>query len=134
MKNYNLILVYDKDKENILMCKRKKEPYKGKYNFVGGKIEPNEKDIDSAYRELKEETGIDKEKIKLKPLMNFEYSTQDMSLKVFAGKLNENVKLVEELNELKWINKNSNFYDLNEFAGEGNIWHIIHHANNYLDI
>ena len=39
MKKLNVILVYDKDESKILMCKRKKEPYKGKYNLVGGKVE-----------------------------------------------------------------------------------------------
>lgn len=39
MKELNIILAYDKNKENILMCKRVKEPYKGKFNLVGGKIE-----------------------------------------------------------------------------------------------
>ena len=134
MKRYNLILVYDKNKENILMCKRVKEPYKGMYNLVGGKIEENETDIDSAYRELKEETGITSDNIKLKPLINFEYPIQDREMKVFVGRLDRDVELVEEVNKLEWVSKDSDFHNLNEYAGEGNIWHMIHHANNYLDI
>ena len=39
MKKLNVILVYNKQKDKILMCKREKEPYKGKYNLVGGKAE-----------------------------------------------------------------------------------------------
>lgn len=134
MKEYNLILVYDKNKEKVLMCKREKEPFKGMLNLVGGKQEPNETDIESAYRELKEETGISKDDIELKHLMNFEYLIQDRMLKVFMGKLNEDVKLVEEINKLEWVDKNSDFYDMNKFAGEGNIWTMIHHADNYIDI
>ena len=40
------------------MCKRLKEPYKGKFNLVGGKLENSENEYDAAYRELNEETGI----------------------------------------------------------------------------
>ena len=36
MKKLNVILVYDKDDKNILMCRRTKESYKGKYNLVKG--------------------------------------------------------------------------------------------------
>ena len=41
MKKSNVILVYDENKEKILMCKRKKNPYKGLLNLVGGKVEKN---------------------------------------------------------------------------------------------
>ena len=34
MKKLNVIAVYSKDEKKILMCKRLKEPYKGKFNLV----------------------------------------------------------------------------------------------------
>lgn len=49
---FNIIAVFDKDCENILMCKRRKNPYKGLYNLVGGKIENGEDGLSAAYREL----------------------------------------------------------------------------------
>ncbi len=39
MKRMNVIAVFNKDLTKTLMCKRRKEPYKNLYNFVGGKIE-----------------------------------------------------------------------------------------------
>ena len=39
MKQYNVIVIFDKSMKKILMCKRTKEPYIGMYNLVGGKIE-----------------------------------------------------------------------------------------------
>lgn len=39
MKKLNAIIVYDENEENLLMCKREKEPYKGLYNLVGGKLD-----------------------------------------------------------------------------------------------
>ena len=65
MRKLNLILVYNKDEDKILMCKREKEPYKGKFNLVGGKLEENENELEAAYRELEEETGITNKEIKL---------------------------------------------------------------------
>ena len=41
MKQYNVIVIFDKNMSNTLMCKRTKEPYIGMYNLVGGKIERN---------------------------------------------------------------------------------------------
>ena len=63
MQGYNAILVYDSTEENLLFCYRIKEPYKGKYNFVGGKIEEDEDGTAAAYRELYEETGISEKDI-----------------------------------------------------------------------
>ena len=39
MKKMNVIEIFDKNLEKILMCKRTKEPYMGMYNLVGGRIE-----------------------------------------------------------------------------------------------
>ena len=54
MKKLNIILVYNKKANQILMCKREKEPYKWKFNLVGGKLEENEDSLSGAYRELEE--------------------------------------------------------------------------------
>ena len=125
MKKLNVILVYNKEQDKILMCKREKKPYKGKYNLVGGKVELGEDILSSAYRELQEETGITKSDIKLAHLMNFEYMIDNFELEVFAGRLNKEIKLVEEVNKLYWIDKSENFFDYEKYAGEGNIGHII---------
>ena len=57
-RRYNIIMIYNVDCTKILFCKRVKDPYKGKYNFPGGKVEIGENDFQAAYRELYEETGI----------------------------------------------------------------------------
>ena len=133
MKKLNVILVYNKDENKILMCKREKEPYKGKLNLVGGKVEKGESELEAAYRELNEETGIKRNEINLTHIMNFQYNMQDMELEVFAGKLNKEVNLIEELNKLYWIEKNENFFDIDKFAGEGNIGHMVQQVEIYKD-
>ena len=131
MKKLNVIIVFNNKEDKILMCKRTKEPYKGKLNLVGGKVEKDEDELHAAYRELEEETGITKNDIILMNLMNFEYKMSDMELEVYAGKLNKDVKLVEEINKLIWVNKNDNFFDVEKYAGEGNIGHMLKQVEIY---
>ena len=131
MKKLNLILVLNKEETKILMCKREKEPYKGQYNLVGGKVEENEDELDAAYRELQEETGITNKDILLTNIMNFQYKVLDKEWEIYMGKLNKDVELIEEINKLYWIDKNSNFFDTNKLAGEGIIGHIIEQIKTY---
>lgn len=131
MRRYNLIVVYDQNEQKLLMCKRKKEPYKDMLNFVGGKIEPGETDEEAAYRELFEETGISSDNIVLTHIMNFIYHLSENELDVYAGKLKASVSLREEENKLFWIDRSENFCDMTRFAGECNIEHILKQVDYY---
>ena len=55
-RKMNLIVVFNMDLKKVLFCIRAKEPYKGLYNFVGGKVEEDETNDEAAYRELYEKT------------------------------------------------------------------------------
>ena len=125
MKKMNVIAIFDKNKNKVLMCKRAKEPYKGMYNLVGGKIEKENDGLNEAYRELKEETNIGKSDVKLIHFMNISYVKWDEELEVYYGILNKNVELVEEVNKIEWVPVNDDFFNMNKYAGEGNIGHII---------
>ena len=125
MKKYNIIVVFDKEQKNTLMCKRTKNPYIGMYNFVGGKIEKENDGLNKAHRELIEETGISKDDIKLNKFMNIDYTAFNYVLEVYYGILNKDVELVEEVNKLEWVSLNDNFFDMSKYAGEGNIGHIL---------
>ena len=125
MKQYNVIVIFNKKINKTLMCKRTKEPYMGMYNLVGGKIEKENDGLNEAYRELFEETNISKNDVELKHFMNIEYVSFNKLLEVYYGILNKEVKLVEEVNKLEWVDINDNFFDMTRYAGEGNIGHII---------
>ena len=125
MKKMNVIVVFDKNLEKTLMCKRTKEPYIGMYNLVGGKIEKENDGLNEAYRELEEETNIKKKDIDLIHFMNLSYTKWDKELEVYYGILKNEVELIEEVNKLEWVNINDNFFDMNKYAGEGNIGLII---------
>lgn len=128
MKHLNCSVVFNQHKDKVLFCKRKKEPYKGLYNFVGGKVEPGEQSFDAAYRELQEETGIERANICLFKLMDFTYYVQGIVLEIYVGQLQEDVVLVEEVNPLEWLPLTENFADSYRFAGDQNIAHIINMA------
>ena len=125
MKKYNVIVIFDKTEKKLLMCKRAKDPFKGKYNFVGGKVEQNETEDEAAYRELYEETGISKKDINITRVLDFKYYLMNMELEVYCGKINKDIILKGEINKLYWIDRSENFCDSEKFAGETNIEHII---------
>lgn len=127
-KHYNCIVVFDRDKSHVLFCKRVKDPYKGQYNFVGGKLEPGEHSAHAAYRELEEETGIGRQEIELFHLMDMTYYYQQYVLEIYVGQLHSAVNLVEEANPLEWLSLYENFVDPEKFAGDQNIAHIINVA------
>ena len=127
-KVMNCIVVFNKDKDKVLFCKRKKEPFKDRLNFVGGKVEPGETSEAAAYRELQEETGITRRQIRLFRLMDLTYYYQDFILEIYVGRLNEDVVLKEETNPLLWLPLDEDYTDRERFAGEQNIAHIINIA------
>ncbi|WP_102272110.1 NUDIX hydrolase [Cytobacillus massiliigabonensis] len=130
MQGYNVLMVYNKDMDMLLMCERLKNPYKGLSNLVGGKIERGESGIDAAYRELLEETSISKEDIILHHLMDFKYYLQDCYVEVYVGRLKREVAVSGDENILYWSDLNNNFFDLSLYGGEGNIGHMIEQVNN----
>ncbi len=125
MKNMNIIAVLDHTGEKMLMCRRRKNPYKGLLNLVGGKIEPGEDGIDAAYRELYEETGISREHISLIHYADFTYYTYAVHLEVYFGRLLAPFEVYGDENELLWADIHEDFFDMTRFAGEGNIGHIV---------
>ncbi|SHG64327.1 NUDIX hydrolase [Ornithinibacillus halophilus] len=129
MQGYNVLMVYNKDMDKLLMCERLKNPYKGLRNLVGGKIENGEMGIEAAYRELREETNISKEDIKLHHLMDFKYNFHDYYVEVYVGRLKQDVSVSGDENILYWSDLNNNFFDMSLYAGEGNIGHMIEQVN-----
>ena len=131
MKRYNVIAVYSPDETKLLMCRRAKNPYKGMLNFVGGKIEDGETDDAAAYRELREETGITADLIRLTHVMDFIYYHTDIVLMLYAGRLRSDVQLTEEANQLLWVDRTEDFCYVNRFAGDCNIEHMLRQIEFY---
>lgn len=132
MKHVNLILIFDNKRENVLMCHRQSNPYKGLYNFVGGKKEDCESLDEAAYRELLEETNITKNDVTLRHMMNYQYILDNLEMNIYYGILKHPVKLIEEKHPLRWFPMNTNFMD-SIFAGDGNTYHMVKLAQYYMN-
>ena len=131
MQGYNCIMIYSADGSRILFCKRLSDPYEGKFNLVGGKIEKGEDHFDAAYRELFEETGIGSGDVELFHMMDFTYYNQGCYVEVYAGTLKRDVDLVSEKHPLVWLSADEDFFDEERFAGEGNIGHMVLQVRDY---
>lgn len=132
MRKLNLIVVFNKTLDKVLFCIRAKEPYKGLYNFVGGKVEKGEPNDRAAYRELYEETGISNNDIELDHFMDLNYFKYKNNLQVYYGILKHEVNLIEEKNKLEWVTINEELLNNEKFAGNYNIPHIIRQIQVYL--
>ena len=125
MTGLNVCAVFSPDRSKLLMCLRRRDPYKGKYNMPGGHIEPGEEPLEAAYRELWEETSITRDDVELEHFMDFVYHRHDMRIEVYSGVLKHEVEVHGAENDLYWISLNENFFDVTKFAGDGNIGHIL---------
>lgn len=132
MRKLNLIVVFNKNLNKVLFCIRAKDPYKGLYNFVGGKVEDDESNDDAAYRELFEETGISGNDIELDHFMDLNYFKYGNNIQVYYGILKHKVNLIEEKNKLEWVVISDELLNNEKFAGNYNIPHIIRQIQVYL--
>lgn len=136
MKRYNIVMLVDEKGENVLMCHRRKPPYQGLYNLVGGKAEPGEDGLHAAYRELREETGVTAADAALYHLATFSYPTGGAGLPAYelmayVGRLRRQVEISGEENPLLWMPLTENFFDLHKYAGEGSIGHVVESVRAY---
>lgn len=136
MLRLNVIMLISADGENMLMCRRLKNPYKGLDNFVGGKAEPGEDGLHAAYRELREETGVTAADVTLHHLSTFAYHSggaglPPYELAAYVGRLRREVTVGGEENPLRWAPLTENFFDLTRFAGDGSVGHIVESVRRY---
>lgn len=132
-----LIIIYSEDLSRTLLCRRVKNPYKNRWNGVGGKQEKGESPHDCARRELKEETGIDTH---LSHIMNLQYTihshTSPARLSVFVGVTSqETPEQTDNGSELRWFQTDditNRRTDDNELAGDGNLPYIVSYGREHL--
>ncbi|KAI3407058.2 hypothetical protein KGF56_000146 [Candida oxycetoniae] len=87
--SYTLGFVRCKENNKVLLLNREKAPWMGKWNGIGGKIEPNETSMESMRREAIEETGLDLPNFKSRGILTWEIHVTKDKPRVFKD-TNEN--------------------------------------------
>ena len=105
MKKYNVILVYNENKDKILMCRREKEPYKGKYNLVGGKIEAGETPQEALIREIREELETEIRVGEKIDTIEYDYPQFHLSMDCFWAEVVAGELVLKEHMAAKWLTK-----------------------------
>ena len=85
--------------------KKKNDVHEGKWNGLGGKLEPGESPEECAIREVKEESGLHVESPELRGVLTFPEFTPDHDWYVFVYEFNGFFGTISDCDEgeLKWI-------------------------------
>ena len=126
------ILIFEsKSNSEVLFLKRSDnlEFHKGEVCFPGGSYEKNDKDLlATAYREVKEETGIKKDEIKLLAFLDQEITRTGFTIRPFIGLIKKEVKIIVDNKEIEAYFKLS----INELRNNKNKRNYYHVVNNNL--
>ena len=99
-----LIFVFDGNKVLLLLGDDKKKIWAGKYNGVGGHVEPGEDFLTAARRELNEETGLYDVKLSLCGTVLVNVAPQSgIFLCVFYGKYTGSGLITSDEGTLEWV-------------------------------
>lgn len=98
------VIVFDKDKTILVMTER------GNYSIPKGKRNKGETDIQTALRELQEETGLTKDHIELLDNVTLDEINEkgNLTIRYYVAKLTKKIKTFtfdeNELAKVEWIN------------------------------
>lgn len=85
MRRYVLVLVLTSDLGAVYLLRRQAPPFAGLLNGFGGKIEAGESPDQAAWRELREETGLQSgDLLRLENLLTLSFP-QETELHVYSG-------------------------------------------------
>lgn len=89
----DIVIIED---NKVLLVQEKKQSAYGLWNFPGGKLEPGETPEQAAYREIKEELGVDL--INAAFLKTYPFQTVDTSfeLNTFIGSIKGTIKIKDD--------------------------------------
>lgn len=105
-------IVIEKDGKFLIMKRAPHDTMPGLWEFPGGKVDAEEKLIDSAKREVKEESGLIPNKLEYKGYT--ERFSEDRNVKsgyhtivhhFYCNDFNGEIKVSEEHTEFKWVTK-----------------------------
>ena len=115
MKNILVVAALIKKDNNILIARRSTgdENVLGKWEFPGGKVEPNETEEHAIEREIKEEFELDIKANKYITNNVCEYPTKTVDLRLYECEYISGEFKLHDHSEYKWVNINKLLnYDL----------------------
>lgn len=127
MKQTAVAAVFDAAGEQLLLRRRRKEPYLGLYDFFEGKREGEETGLDCVHRVLAEALGIGAADVTLEHVMDFAYPVTQRCVQVFAGHIGPDAPLRLDMELHIWCGLEEDFLDEAMYAGEGYISHVLAH-------
>ncbi|MDR0964430.1 MAG: hypothetical protein LBM60_07430 [Clostridium sp.] len=69
--------------------------------------------------------SITREMVGLLHLMDFTYYNPECRVEVYAGRLSFDVAVSGDENDLLWVEADDDFFNMTQYAGEGNIGHRV---------
>ena len=126
MKKYILMFIFNQARDKVLLIKRKRNPFIGKYNGIGGHIEGNETIEECCRREVFEEIGIKIDNPIHLVTHNYsktiEFNNKGVELSVFYYVLDEFVIEDNEEGSFHWMDISfAGDFDNKELAGYANV-------------
>lgn len=115
MKNILVVAALIKKDNNVLIARRSTgdENVLGKWEFPGGKVEPNETEEHAIEREIKEEFELDIKANKYITNNVCEYPTKIVNLRLYECEYISGEFKLHDHSEYKWVNINELLnYDL----------------------
>lgn len=115
MKNILVVAALIKKDNNVLIARRSTgdENVLGKWEFPGGKVEPNETEEHAIEREIKEEFELDIKANKYITNNVCEYPTKTVDLRLYECEYISGEFKLHDHSEYKWVNINELLnYDL----------------------
>lgn len=103
----------------IHRVKKQNDMHAGKWNGLGGKLEPGETPEECARREIKEESGLQVKKLQWKGFLTFpQFSNQvDWYAFVFVAEADQDEVIDSAEGQLRWI-PNHELLELNLWEGD----------------
>jgi dATP pyrophosphohydrolase len=100
--------IINNEQQFLLLKRSENRIYPGIWQMVSGHIDKKDTAVETAIRELKEETGLKPLRLWVAPNINSFYMPEDDSITlipVFAAQVEDvEVKISEEHTEFKWLN------------------------------
>jgi len=99
------VFIFNRDCVLLIKQKDKNKPGYEKWNGLGGHVERGENPLDSARREIWEESGLKVENIKLKYITFIEENNQGICLFIFSGYSKNSSLVKSDEGDVRWFSE-----------------------------